>query len=251
MQFFAGLALGLVLGAAAAMVYMASAKPRVVVAETVHEFEPATEDQERRHTFTIKNSGLRPLLITNVKADCACTATDYDKVIPPRSEGKITLGIKPMTTTGAFDKHTTVSLNDPDRPQVVFTLKGVNLPLIEVQPGHVLRFKGKPGEAGPQEVRLLSNLTEPLEITEVKTIPPDFVAVDVKTVEAGKSYVVEVRPTRQEPGRYQGRIDIRTSAPKKRQILLRVFGEVAAPEGAASASPPVPSRPTPPGPALP
>ena len=243
--FVIGLVLGFGLGAAAATFYQATARPRVQVAELFHEFEPATEDQERRHTFVIKNTGRRPLQITNVKADCACTATDYPKVIPPGGQGKLTLAIKPLTTQGAFAKKTTVSLNDPDRPQVVFTLKGVNLPLIEVKPGNVIRFQGKAGEAAPQQVRLSGNLPEPWEIKEVKLIPPEFAAVEVKTEEAGKSYVLEVRPTRQEPGKYQGRIDIRTTLPKKPQVLLRVFGEVLPPAAAPPSPPGPPSPPSP------
>lgn len=235
--FFLGLVLGLGLGAAAATFYQATARPRAAVAETVHEFEPATEDLERRHTFIIRNTGRRPLQIANVNADCACTATNYDKVIPPGGQGKMTLAIKASSTTGTFAKHTTVSLNDPDRPQVVFTLKGVNLPLIEVKPGAVLRFRGRPGEVAPQQVRLTSNLPEPWEITDLKLLPPDFAAVELKTEEAGKSYLIEVQPTRQEPGRYQGRIDLRTNVPKRPQVLLRVFGEVLAPEAAPSPTP--------------
>jgi hypothetical protein len=71
----------------------------------------------------------------------------------------------------------------------------------------------------------------------VKTIPPQFISVEIKVEEPGKSYVVEVRQTRQEPGKYQSRIDLRTTVPKRPQIVLRVFGEVLPPEGAPSNQP--------------
>jgi hypothetical protein len=218
-----GLALLISLAVAA---NLSPARPRAQVTETVHQFDTATEDQTRSHTFVIRNTGHKPLEITRVEADCACTAMEYDKVIPPDGQGRMTLGIKPFSLQGAFAKKTTVSLNDPDQPTVIFTLQGVNLPLVDIQPGHIIRLKGRPGEELHHQVRLTSNFPEPWKIDAYRTTYPEYLNVDIKAVEAGKSYLVEVRQKRQEPGRYDALVELLTNIPKRPKILLRVFVEV-------------------------
>ena len=132
---FAALGVALLAGAAATA-YVVLARPRAEVAETVHDFGKVSEDQRLTYTFLIKNTGAKALEITRVHPQCACTATHYDRSIRPGSQGTLTLSIKPFALRGAFAKKTEVFLNDPDHPKVVFTLKGVSRPLIEVQPGH-------------------------------------------------------------------------------------------------------------------
>jgi hypothetical protein len=220
-----------VLGAAllagmAVVVYVATARPRAEVAETLHDFGTYGEDQRPSHTFLIKNVGSRPLEITNVHPQCACTATAYDRLIPPGGQGALTLTIKPFTLRGQFSKKTEVFLNDPDQPLLVFTLKGVSRPLIEVQPGPIIRLRGKRGEEPQRQVRLTANLTEPWEISRYTNNIPQFIDIDIHAVERGRSYVIEVRQTRQESGTYRGMIELFTTVPKRPRLVIRVFGQV-------------------------
>jgi hypothetical protein len=222
---FVALGVTLLLGAAATA-YVAMARPQVEVSETLHDFGTVSEDQHLTHTFVIKNIGAKTLEITRVHAQCKCTATHYDRFIRPGSQGTLSLSIKPFALRGPFAKRIEVFLNDPNHPKVVFTLKGVSLPLIEVQPGNIIRFRGKSGKDLRQEVRLISHLPEAWEISKYKTNIPQFIDIHLRTVEPGRSYVVEVRQKRQELGRYQGMIELFTTVPQRPRLLLRVFGQV-------------------------
>jgi hypothetical protein len=217
---------GVLLLGAAATAYVVLARPRAVVIETLYDFGTFNEDQRLTHTFLIKNTGAKPLEIRRVHAQCACTATHYDRLIPPGRQGTLTLSIRPFALLGQFAKKTEVFLNDPDHPKVVFTLKGVSRPLIEVQPGYIIRFKGKPGEELCRQVRLTSNLSEPWEISRYTNKIPQSIDVHLNAIEPGKSYVLEVQQKRQEPGKYQGMIELFTTVPKRPRLVLRVFGEV-------------------------
>jgi hypothetical protein len=224
------LALGIVvLMGVVALAYVALAHPRAVVTETLHDFGTVNEDQGFSHTFVIQNAGARPLEITRVHPECACTATAYDRLIPPGRQGTLILTVKPFSLRGQFSKKTEVFFNDPDHPKVVFTLNGVSRPLIEIQPGQVIRFRGKPGEELNGQVRLTSNLPEPWEISEYKTDIPQFIEVNLKVAEPGRSYIVEVRQKRQEPGNYRGFIKLLSKPQKLPPLILRVFGEVLPP----------------------
>jgi hypothetical protein len=217
------LLLGTPLPAAAAM------GPKAQVPETVYDFGEVFEDRQLSHTFTIKNIGDALLEIKDMESDCACTAAESDRRIPPGGQGRITLTIKPYSVLRKFAKNTRVFFNDPDQPEVVLTMKGVGKPFIEIQPSHLIRFRGKPGEELTSQVRFISHHPEPWEIKEVKTTIPQFIDVTVKVEEPGRVYVVEVRNKRQEAGNYAGMIDISTTSKQRPRMILRVFAELSLP----------------------
>lgn len=89
-----------------------------------HEFGAVKAGTPLVFTFKFKNKGKAPLEITEVKPSCGCTKGDFDKLVEPGKEGKITLSIaKTDTYTGPIVKTATVKTNDPDHPSVVLTLR--------------------------------------------------------------------------------------------------------------------------------
>ena len=123
----------------------ASIGPKAQVPETSFNFGEVFEDVNLIHTFDIKNIGDALLEIKDIDSDCACTAADSDRRIPPGGLGRITLTIAPYSVLRQFTKKTKVFFNDPDQPQVVLTMQGYGKPFIEIQPSHIIRFRGKPG----------------------------------------------------------------------------------------------------------
>jgi hypothetical protein len=217
------LLLGLPIGATAGI------GPKARVPETTFDFGKVFEDRELKHTFVIKNIGDAVLEIKDIDSDCACTAADSDRRIPPGGQGRITLTIAPFSVLRQFTKKTKVFFNDPDQPQVLLTLTGYGNPFIEIQPSHIVRLRGKPGEELTGQVRFTSHLPDPWEIKEFKTNIPQFIDVSIKTVEPGRVYVVEVRNKRQESGNYAGVIDLYTTSAKRPRLIMRVFGEISLP----------------------
>jgi hypothetical protein len=57
--------------------------PRAQVPETTFDFGEVFEDVKLTHTFEIKDIGSAVLKITDIHSDCACTAVDSDRRIPP------------------------------------------------------------------------------------------------------------------------------------------------------------------------
>ncbi len=205
---------------------VAAAQPKVVVLETTHDFGEALQDKEFSYTFTIKNTGKAPLKILEVDPDCACTVPSYDREIAPGKEGKITLKLKPYSVVKKFHKKTKVRLNDPDTPQIVLVLTGYARPIIEILPSHIVRFKGGLNEEHKAEVRFISHLSEPWEITEYNTNIPDKIEVGIKAEQAGKVYVLTVKNKQQGPGHYAGKIYLSTTAKKRPRLLVRVFADL-------------------------
>jgi hypothetical protein len=203
--------------------------PKAQVPETTFDFGEIFEDRELTHTFVIKNIGDALLEIKDIDSDCACTAADSDRRIPPGGQGRIKLTIAPYSVLRKFAKKTKVFFNDPDHSQVVLTMKGEAKPFIEIQPSHIIRFRGKPGEELRDQVRFISHLPGHWEIKEFKTNIPQFIDVKVRAEQPGKIYVVEVRNKRQEAGNYAGVIELATTSEKRPRMIMRVFGELSLP----------------------
>jgi hypothetical protein len=69
--------------------------------------------------FEFKNTGKTAVVITNVKASCGCTATDYTKT-PVQPGGTATVkATYNAATKGAFSKTVTVTTNADDAPKVL------------------------------------------------------------------------------------------------------------------------------------
>jgi hypothetical protein len=207
--------------------------PKAQVPETTYDFGEVFEDVKLTHTFDIKNTGDALLEIKDIDSDCACTAADSDRRIPPGGVGRITLTIAPYSVLRQFTKKTKVFFNDPDRPMVTLSLKGYGKPFIEIQPSHIVRLRGKPGEDLRGQVRFTSHLPVPWEIKEVKTNIPQFIDVTVKAEQPGRVYVVEVRNKLREAGNYAGLIELFTTSEKRPRLIMRVFGELSIPSSQA------------------
>lgn len=91
--------------------------------EDVHSFGDIAKGTPVSHEFAFKNTTKQTVLITNVKAQCGCTATNYTKTpIKPGETGTVTATFN-AATVGPFNKTVTVTTNDSDVNKIL-TIKG-------------------------------------------------------------------------------------------------------------------------------
>jgi len=209
----------------------AGAAPQASLTETAHDFGQVFEDAALTHTFVIANTGAAPLEILDVDPDCECTASRYDRRIPPGGRGEITLTIKPYSVIWQFKKETKVRLNDPAHPEVVLTLKGAAQPFIEIKPSHVVHLRGTLPAEMQSQVRFISHLPTPWEIKEVRTDIPEKIELALKAEKPGREYVLEVRNKYRQPGRYKGMVELFTTSTERPRLIVRVFGDLYPPSG--------------------
>lgn len=206
---------------------LAAIGPKTLLSQNTRDFGIVSEDVELAHTFVIQNDGDAPLEVTYIDPDCACTAADYDKQIPPGGQGKISLKIKPFSVIGQFAKRTKVYTNDPERQEFELIMKGVLRPIIEIKPSHIVRLKGAATDDLKGMVRFTSNLMEPWRIVNYRTnLPPTDVEISLTAESPGKVYVLEVKNKRSGAGRYAGSIDLVTTSSARPRLIVRVFGEI-------------------------
>ncbi|WP_294820843.1 DUF1573 domain-containing protein [uncultured Flavobacterium sp.] len=88
-----------------------------------HTFGDIEKGKPVSHEFNFKNTTKQTVLITNVKAQCGCTATNYTKTpIKPGETGVVTATYN-AANAGSFSKTVTVTTNDSDVNKIL-TIKG-------------------------------------------------------------------------------------------------------------------------------
>ena len=64
--------------------------PEMTFDETVHDFGTIEQGTNVEHTFTFKNTGNAPLVITDATSTCGCTVPTYtEEPIPPGETGEM------------------------------------------------------------------------------------------------------------------------------------------------------------------
>ena len=97
--------------------------PAFTWTETTHDFGKIEQNKPQTTTFTFKNTGKTPLVLTNVQGSCGCTATDYSKEpIAPGKSGYVKATYN-AAAAGPFSKTVTVTANTPQATNVL-TIKG-------------------------------------------------------------------------------------------------------------------------------
>jgi len=221
------MAAGLLANAAfLAPVTAAAAAPRLVIPQPVHDIGVIFEDQPLEHVFIFTNAGDAPLQIRKIELDCACSAVDYHRLVPPGGTGKIVFRVEPYSGLHKFCKKGDIFSNDPENPVVTIQLCAHARPFIEIQPSHIIRFDGRLQELQPARVRLISHQKAPLAINGFTTDLGDRVGVTITEEKPGQVFEVEVANRMNEPGAYKGKIELQTSSDKRPRLILRVFADI-------------------------
>ncbi|MFT4521093.1 MAG: hypothetical protein ACI8ZN_000017 [Bacteroidia bacterium] len=98
--------------------------PKIHLTETEFDFKTIATGSQVEHVFTFVNEGSAPLVISEVKTPCSCTAPSFSKdAIAPGESGEIKLQYSAGTHSGQFVKTVTVHYNGDQSPDFI-TIKG-------------------------------------------------------------------------------------------------------------------------------
>jgi len=95
----------------------------VQLIDSVFDFGKITEGEKVTFNFRFRNSGKKPLVITNTTASCGCTVPEKpEKPILPGEEGFIKVVFNSAGKNGHQQKNITVMSNtNPEFPQLQLT----------------------------------------------------------------------------------------------------------------------------------
>ena len=154
--------------------------PKLVVPEDKKDVGTVPKGEPIKHVFILRNTGKSDLHVTDVKPSCGCTVPEFDKVIKPGGEGKVTLTVDTKNFSGPISKTALLLTDDPSTPQMTLFLSANVKPFIEALPYGFFRITALSGEAASSEVVLVSDEPE-FKPTKIET-PNSFLKATLSPV---------------------------------------------------------------------
>jgi hypothetical protein len=216
---------GLAVGLASAV---ASAAPRLEVAEPVHDFGTVEQGAHVDHSFRVRNAGDQALRLDHVKSTCGCTIGSVPgQEVAPGGAAFVTVSLDTARLAGRTTKTVTLYTNDPDVPVQPLALTGTVETDLVLSPTPLYVGHLRPGERVQRDV-----LVRPgrpggsAQVSLVETDGPEVRAHVEPGADPGTQRVVVELPADLPPGRFDGSVTLRTTSATQPVINVPVFGTV-------------------------
>jgi hypothetical protein len=199
--------------------------PKIQFAETVFDFGKISSGEVAKHEFVFTNTGSATLEINDVRPGCGCTtAGTWDKKVEPGKSGVIPLQFNSTGFSGTVTKSATVTCNDPGQSNLVLQLKANIWKAIDVTPTMAVFTMSSEAQTNEtRSVRIVSNLEEPLELSDLQCTNSSFRA-ELKTVRQGKEFellITAVPPFLE--NRIVTAVSLKTSSPTNPTINVSAY----------------------------
>lgn len=165
-------------------------KPKIQFEKTTHDFGSFKEsDGVQTTTFKFKNTGMVPLILSNVRASCGCTTPKWTREpVAPNGTGEIQVSFNPANRPGMFTKTITVTSN-ADVPTIVLTITGQveqrektlaeqyprQIGDLRVKTNHISFAQIKQNQVETRELEMLNDSDKPIKV-ELQQVPNHLVA---------------------------------------------------------------------------
>jgi len=201
---------------------------RIAFAKPTFDFGKVESGQPVKHDFIFTNTGNQTLEIREVRPGCGCTtAGTWDKLVEPGKTGKIPIQFNSAGYGGPVQKSISVTCNDAAQPNVNLQLTGTIWKPIDISPVYAIFNFGPDIQTNETRVvRIVSNLEEPVTVSEPTSSHPAFRA-ELKTVKEGKEYELHltVVPPLDSPNP-SAQITLKTSYAKMPVMNVAAFATV-------------------------
>jgi hypothetical protein len=210
--------------------------PRIAFDQTSYDFGKVESGELIKHTFFFTNTGNQLLEVRDVRPSCGCTAAGVsDKQVEPGKFGSIPVQFNSTGYGGAVHKSVTVVCNDAANSNAFLNITGTVWKPIDVLPA-IASFSFGPDvqTTDTRVLRIISNLTDPLTLSEPASNDPVF-QPELKTVKEGKEFELRITvvPPLKAPS-VSVPITLKTSYPKMQVLTVTAFATV---QPAISATP--------------
>lgn len=120
-------------------------RPKIEAKTTSANLGNMKVNEEKKASFTIKNTGQKTLQLTNIKSSCSCTVgqlvingkaseefgmhagSDYVGEIAPENDAILNVTYRPfvMPVYGPVEREVYVNTNDPENPRLIFKVNTI------------------------------------------------------------------------------------------------------------------------------
>ncbi len=209
----------------------ALASPRAVAEKLMFNAGDVPQGSVIVHDFALKNTGSDPLTL-EVKS-CSCGGVKYDTPAAPIAPGKtdrIRVSIPTQYSMGELKKDILVETNDPEKKNLIFTVRGKIYPLLTIEPRVIVFGKVRRATAPSKDFALANKGKTPVVIPLIETDPPARLKASSQgkiTLKPGERKVLTLTL---DPGKGAGDIVgaliVKTTLEKLPEIRVKAIAEV-------------------------
>lgn len=200
--------------------------------ETVHDFGRLVAGEPAKASFSFRNDGDEPLIVSEVDTSCGCAIVEsWTRRLEPGAGGQILVQFDSSRFDGPVQQFVSVFSNDARRPLAQLKLRANVWAPVAVEPRYVdfgsLATRDEP-KAVVVSIRNREDI--PIEMAKAVVAPGAPFEVSLREVEAGKEYellVSTVPPLTY--GVNEGRITLETSSPSMPEVSLLAHAVVDSP----------------------
>jgi putative intracellular protease/amidase len=197
--------------------------PQMSLKQQIHDFKSVLEGEILEYTFELHNLGDETLKIEQVKAECTCSVAEFDALIPPGGEGKITVRIETKGFEGKQRWTVKVFSNDPTWKEAVLDLRANVKPVITITGAPAFLGKRQKNPS-PAEVEISTELDRELILVPEQFTLSDKVTYSLAEIEKGKRYKVSFQNVARKHENYKGLLRFKTNFAEKPDVTIWVIG---------------------------
>jgi len=197
--------------------------PTLEVGESTHDWGTVLQGELVEHTFTLKNIGGAPLIVSRIKPSCGCTTVKKpEKPIEPGETEVVTIRVDTKRLRNKTKKTASIFSNDPASPTKV-SMEGVVEELFQRKPQlpRITILRGSPSE--PLEIELSRKPSDtPVRVVEVTSKGP-ILDPKLVEVEAGRLYKIIVTAVVTEDRKfYQETLTVKVDRDGEKQLEIPI-----------------------------
>jgi hypothetical protein len=203
------------------------AQPKIAVYPgSMLDLEDLYKGQKIEKIVTIKNIGSDTLRISNVKAQCGCTATFMsEKNIGPSDSGQLSIIFNTESQLGKVSKQVYISSNDSSNPKLTIQFSANVIEVLKLSPPTLLFENGKV-DSSYTKTMMISN---PSKTTAIKILSTDVKFDNLKitfmknSLMPGEEVQLLAEYTAKKAGTFNGFIQLNTDHPLQKKFEIKVF----------------------------
>jgi hypothetical protein len=172
--------------------------------------------------FQIRNSGTEPVTVTGLQFSMPGMNARLKQVVAGESVAEILISWDTARLRGEVEGQAVLTLDSPQTPQVVLTLRGIVVPSIEILPRPAVYISQFGGESKSASLRIRNNQKKPLKLLRLENLGQHFQA-EYEVLEEGKLIEISISiPADTAIGRYQESLLVHTDDSELARIHLEV-----------------------------
>lgn len=186
--------------------------------------------EKKEHTFILRNKGDSPLIITEVRSSCGCTAAMIsDKKILPYKQAELRIRFNSKYFLGPIVKRVLVTSNDPRQPQRQFILQANVIQELEVTPLHLVLENFPANKEIVRNLSLTNHSDLSIHIKSVRSTSRYIVPSKVQTtLESGETtnITLTIHPQQSQKVNSNSYILIDAHGHTRNQIRVRITTKI-------------------------